>query len=161
MPEDFIEDFTDAGDPVAGDLMNIQRKESGVWVNYAAPVEIISGLLTAEATSPILSIGAGVLVVPAPAAGTANIPVFAYVKYTPGTVFDGSLFTIELVDGTTSVVYGFSTFNFGPAYMVSPVIAPGRWEAVNPGGGLFMSFLGGTLADGDITVVVQYQNVFI
>lgn len=163
MPETKIQDMTDGGDPQAADLLNIQRLSGGTWSNYAISIgNLVQGnIVQLDLTVQDLDAGGTVQLLPAPTAGMLYLIKDIWLRYTPGTLFDGGKFDMELTDNVTSVVYGFASFNFSPTAAASPMIAFPISNCPNPGGPLVMSMLGTTAADGDLRVWALYEEVFI
>jgi hypothetical protein len=163
MPETKIQDMTDGGDPQANDLLNIQRFENGIWLNYAISVgNLIGGnLIVKDLEVQDLDSGGTVQLLPAPTAGMLYLIKDIWMMYTPGTQFDGGKFDIELTDSLTSVVYGFASFNLSPTAAGSPLIPPTSVNTPSPGGPLVITMSGTTAADGDFRVWAIYEEVFI
>lgn len=160
MPETYIEDFTDAGNILPTDLMNIQRKEAGLWTNYAIPTGLINDMYTLDTTVDIADVqGGGVTVLGAPAAGTMNLIIDGYMQYIPGAVFDGSLFDVELND-TASNVVTVASFNFSPFDSAS-ILTHNPVQFTPVTSVLSMATITPTAADGQIRLFLQYVNVFI
>lgn len=160
MPETAIQDFDSAGLPQSGDLMNIQRQTNGVWVNYALPVDAFSGSSIIDETFDIQDLSGGAsfpALLPDPPAGKSYMTTLCFLQYTPGSVFDGSLFTFE-IDEVSSVVFGSATFNFGPTPSASLLVQQARWNN-GADSGLVFAMAGSSLADGQIRVYMEYIMV--
>lgn len=161
MPETHIQDYPDAGPLLPTDLLNIQRKENGLWTNYAIPAGLVNPLQILEVTVDIADLFGGEIILGPPAAGLVRAPIFTYMRYNPGTAFDGSLFTVELTESPSSNSFGSCSFNFGPfssASILCPL--PVSFSIPNPAGSWVLT-TGSTLADGSITLYMQYTEAFL
>lgn len=164
MPETYIQDFTDAGTPQDADLLNIQRQVNGVWLNYAiSALNVTNGMLRVMETFDIQDLQSGQtqVLIPAPPSGTFNKPMFAWVRYEAGSVFDGGLFNVGLNDSANGAFYGGASFNFSPGSAGAPIIPSSQNVNPSPAGDVEVTIVQGTLADGTITILCEYLQVFL